>query len=92
MSRWWRLAGWRLPLEARREDLPGLLAGELGLAPASLLDWRIIRQSLDARRKVGFVYTVEFQVEARAERGLQKRRPDLTPVAEERPEIGRAHV
>jgi len=44
------------------ESLPSLLAAQIGLSPATLSDFRIIRKGVDARRKprVKLIYTVSF--------------------------------
>lgn len=80
MKRWFRLSGWRLPLHVKQDELPELLAGALGLGRAAILDWRLTRQSVDARREVCFVYAVEFAVEEGLGEKLRARRPDLVVV------------
>jgi uncharacterized FAD-dependent dehydrogenase len=72
-----RIANVRLGLDEPEARLPDHLARLLGLAPTDLCGWRILRKSLDARRKdaLQFVYTAEVtlpgdeaQVVARARR------------------------
>lgn len=45
------------------EDLPSLLAPLIGLAPADLTGFRIVRKAVDARRKprVKLIYTISFR-------------------------------
>jgi uncharacterized FAD-dependent dehydrogenase len=44
--------------------LPRKVASELGLEPQAILDWQIVRQGVDARRKQRLlrIYTIEFSV------------------------------
>ncbi len=53
-----RVANIRLELGEPEESLPHKLAARLGLAPAAIERWRILRKSLDARSHddVHFVY------------------------------------
>ncbi len=59
-----RLREVALTLDEEESQLPGKVAAELGLAPSAILDWRIVRCGIDARRKprVLRIYTVEFTV------------------------------
>src|SRR4051794_39691334 len=56
-----RIANLRLSIDELESALPKHLARVLGIAPASLERWRILRKSLDARVKHSFhfVYTAE---------------------------------
>ena len=56
-----RITNLRLSLDEPESALPGHLARALGLSPASLQHWRILRKSLDARDKstLQFVYSAE---------------------------------
>ena len=55
-----RIANLRLPVEGPEGDLPRHLGPRLGLAPAEVTRWRILKKSLDARSShdLRFVYTV----------------------------------
>jgi len=57
-----RIANLRLSIDEPESALPAHLARALGIAPASIDQWRILRKSLDARVKdsVHFVYTTEI--------------------------------
>ncbi len=59
-----RLSNVRLGVDVPEANLPAHLARILGLAPAELGRWRILRKSLDARHKdaLQFVYTAEAAV------------------------------
>jgi uncharacterized FAD-dependent dehydrogenase len=59
-----RVSNLRLGLDVPEASLPEHLAPVLGLAPAELHRWRILRKSLDARDKdaLQFVYTAEVTV------------------------------
>lgn len=59
-----RLREVSLALDESESLLPGKIAAELGLAPWAILDWQIVRQGIDARRKprVLRIYTVEFSL------------------------------
>jgi uncharacterized FAD-dependent dehydrogenase len=56
-----RVSNLRLALDEPEAALPDHLAKVLGLGPGELTRWRIMRKSLDARRKdaLQFVYTAE---------------------------------
>jgi uncharacterized FAD-dependent dehydrogenase len=56
-----RIANLRLSLDEPEQALPDHLQHILGLGPSEVSHWRILRKSLDARRKDGlhFVYSVE---------------------------------
>jgi hypothetical protein len=62
-----------LSLEQDESLLPVLVARELGMEPAALKDWKIVRRGIDARKKprVLRVYTLEFSVDD--EEGLLRR-------------------
>jgi uncharacterized FAD-dependent dehydrogenase len=59
-----KISNIRLDLADSEEALPDRAAGRLGLDRDSLLHWRILRKSLDARRHddLHFVYAVEVEV------------------------------
>src|SRR5437762_8608756 len=58
-----RISNLRLSLDEPEEALPAHLARALGIAPADLGTWRILRKSLDARVKdqFHFVYAAEVR-------------------------------
>jgi uncharacterized FAD-dependent dehydrogenase len=59
-----RISNVRLGVDEPETILPERLARILGLAPAALTSWRILRKALDARNKhaLQFVYTVEVSL------------------------------
>src|SRR5262249_56191654 len=59
-----RISNVRLSVEEPEALLPERLARILGVAPAALTRWRILRKSLDARNKhaLQFVYTAEVSL------------------------------
>jgi uncharacterized FAD-dependent dehydrogenase len=61
-----RISNVCLPVEEPEAHLPQRLARILGIAPSALSRWRILRKSLDARRKgsLQFVYTAEVTLSA----------------------------
>ncbi len=65
-----RIANLHLKLDEPESVLPERLARLLGLAPAEIVRWRILRKSLDARDKthLQFVYTAEVVVPEDEER------------------------
>jgi uncharacterized FAD-dependent dehydrogenase len=54
----------RLPIDESESAIPGLIARALGILPAEVRSWRILRKSLDARDKhrFQFVYSAEINV------------------------------
>ena len=59
-----RIAGIKLSLDQDPSELGPAICKKLRIAPADLLDYRIVRQSLDARQpaNIHFVYTVDARV------------------------------
>jgi uncharacterized protein len=59
-----RVSNLRLPVEEPESNLPDHLARALGIRPAELLRWRIIRKALDLRDKqhIRFVYNFEVDL------------------------------
>lgn len=59
-----RVAGIKISLDQDPADLGPAICKKLRIAPADLMDYRIVRQSLDARQpaNIHFVYTVDAQV------------------------------
>jgi uncharacterized FAD-dependent dehydrogenase len=77
-----RIANLRLSLDEPEPLVLEHVARALGVSPASVERWRILRKSLDARRKdaLQFVYTTEVHCpddETRLIALAQQRRPDL---------------
>ncbi len=77
-----RIANLRLSIDEPESALPKHLARVLGIAPAALARWRILRKSLDARQKdaVHFVYAAEVATpedEARLLTIAQRKHRDL---------------
>jgi uncharacterized FAD-dependent dehydrogenase len=65
----------RLELDDPEECLPGRAAEVLGLSRDSLLHWRILRKSLDARRRddIHFTYSMELELPEEDRRRLESR-------------------
>ncbi|MBQ3389811.1 MAG: hypothetical protein IJG57_01895 [Firmicutes bacterium] len=63
----------KLELTEDRDCLPSKIEKKLGLKPGSIADWRIVRESVDARKKpkVLRIYSVDFAAER--EEALLKR-------------------
>ncbi len=79
-----RLHNIRLGLDQPEEELFRKICRKLNLAPAELLEVKITRKAVDARKKdnVFFSYSVEFQVAGKALRKLAKFK-ELQPVADQ---------
>src|SRR5476651_114047 len=85
-----RVANLRLSIDEPESALPKHLARVLGIAPAGLERWRILRKSLDARVKDSFhfVYTAEVAThedEARLMTTARRRHRDLQIEQHEEP-------
>src|SRR6478609_10606421 len=65
-----RVSNLRLPVEEPEANLPAHLARALGLRPADLGRWRVVRKALDLRdkRQLRFVYNFEVDLPADEER------------------------
>ncbi|MBR6325184.1 MAG: NAD(P)-binding protein, partial [Lachnospiraceae bacterium] len=63
----------KMSISAGPEELPGQICHILGIRPQELQDWKILRRSLDARKKpdLWYVYTLEAKVSGEA--GVLKR-------------------
>lgn len=59
-----RITGLRLKVGEREAQLAGMVCARLGIKPDELLDWRISKKSIDARKKTGvyLVYSVDAAV------------------------------
>jgi len=58
-----RLTNIRLPVEAPEDDLPSTLAQTLGVRPEELGRWRILRKSLDARKRTSLEWVYSAVVD-----------------------------
>jgi uncharacterized FAD-dependent dehydrogenase len=87
-----RINNLRIPLDGDISELKGMSAKKLHLKAGSLRDFKIIRESVDARRKnrIDFIYTVEFSLDA-DEKSIADRLGDsdviFTPVHDREPFI-----
>ena len=72
-----RVSNLRLSLDEPEASLPQHLASALGINPADIHAWRILRKSLDARNKdrLQFVYTTEISTFPGEEDRLLKHSP-----------------
>jgi hypothetical protein len=79
-----RVSNLRLPVDAPESALRDRLARTIGLPPADLRAWRILRKSLDVRDKshLQFVYNAEVLVPEGEEPGLLKRAAQAGPHVE----------
>jgi hypothetical protein len=89
----YRITNLRLPVDLPEEELPAEVARRLGMQPAELGPFRIVRKSLDARRRhdLQFVYTLTIFPPAAAagtegERRLRawRRRVEIAPFTADR--------
>lgn len=71
-----RINNIRLGVEQSEDSLPDALARTLGVSPADLRRWRILRKSLDARSRddLMFVYSATVDLGDDEQRVFQKRR------------------
>jgi len=56
----------RLPVDLDETEIPYFMAKKMKTSPESLKNWRILRRSIDARKKpqIYYVYTIEFFLDA----------------------------
>ena len=73
----------KLELTEDRDCLPSKIEKKLGLKPGTVTDWRIVRESVDARKKpkIYRIYTVDFAAER--EQALLKKHKALRPAPEQ---------
>src|SRR5260370_1092248 len=71
-----RVNNLRLAVEAPEESLRETLASALGVRPAEIGRWRILRKSLDARSRdeLVFVYSAAVDLDEREEQVFRSRR------------------
>ena len=75
-----QLSGFTMPPGYERRDLEEKLLRRLRLAPGELLQWHILRESLDARKKDQIHYQLSLALKVRDEAALKKRcREHLQP-------------
>lgn len=69
-----RVTGLKLGLDKDTGELPGLIARKLGTPPENIVDWQIVRRSVDARKKdqVHFVYSVDVALKRGEEKLLAR--------------------
>jgi uncharacterized FAD-dependent dehydrogenase len=82
-----KISNLRLELDDPEESLPARAAERLGLGPHSVLHWRILRKSLDARRHddLHFTYAMELELPDEDARHVESRGvPDVQPYIPER--------
>lgn len=85
-----RISNLRLPLDEPESALPEVLARALGLPPAAIARWRILRKSLDSRNRqaLEFVYSAEVTLgedEARVVELARGKRPARVELHDEPP-------
>ena len=74
-----RISQLKLPIDGDIRDLPQKAAKLLGVSTEELQSFRIVRQSIDARKKqqLQYVYTVECSLEREETRVLQTGNPNI---------------
>jgi uncharacterized protein len=95
-----KVANIRMELDEPEEALAEKLSARLGVAPAGIARWRILRKSLDARRHddLHFIYAAEVELPAagaETEAATSRDAPDVEPFLPERfewPEPGAASL
>ncbi len=80
-----------------RGQVEKALLHKLGITPSELVDWRIFKESIDARKEemIYFVYTVDAEVRNEARLLARRRDSDLAPSPEneyEHPVTGQAEL
>jgi len=81
---WLRINNLRTPVELPEAELPQHIADVLGVTPADLGSWRILRKSLDARARNNLQFVYSVSVEPRANDVPPN--PNVADVVEYRPE------
>lgn len=82
-----RMAQLTLPIDGNREDLIQKAARQLGIRTEEILEFTILRQSIDARKKTQLqaVYTVELRTEREEQLVRQAKSPNITLAGKEVP-------
>ena len=70
-----RISNLRLRFDEPETELPSRLARVLGIPQSEMVDWRILRKSLDARdnSRLGYVYSAEIRLPDHEEKRLIKK-------------------
>src|SRR5690349_18555488 len=71
-----RVSNLRLPVEEPEAHLPAHLARALGVLPADLGRWRVVRKALDLRDKRNLRFVYNFEVDA-SPKPLAALRPEV---------------
>ncbi len=84
-----RLSELKLPLDHEEEDLAPAICKRLKIDPVGLLTHRVVKESVDARRKsaIQIAYSLELELQPELERQLLKRfkrDPHLQPASDTR--------
>ena len=87
-----RLSELKLPLDHGEADLTDALCRRLRIAPEQLLEQRVVKRSIDARKRqaIQLAYSVEFSLEPVVEQQLLqrfRRDPHLQPASSSRYEL-----
>ena len=87
-----RLSELKLPLDHSEADLTAALCRRLRIAPEQLLEQRVVKRSIDARKRqaIQLAYSVEFSLEPVLEQQLLqrfRRDPHLQPASSSRYEL-----
>ena len=63
-----RLSQVKLPIDHGDEDLPNAVLRRLRIPAEQLLDWRLVKRSIDARRRdrIQLIYSVDVRVQSEA--------------------------
>ena len=74
-----RISQLKLSVDGDTRELPGKAAKLLGISPERFQNFRIVRQSIDARKKqqIQYVYTVECSMDGEEEQVRQAANPNI---------------
>ena len=74
-----RFSGLNVPLDYTAASIEALLRSKLSLSPSDLISWRLVRKSIDARKKTDVHFVLTVDLETKNEAVLLKKYRFLSP-------------
>ena len=75
----------KLPVTHKKEDIPAKLAKTLKIPQNRIRSWKVVKQSIDARKKdqILFIYTIDVEIENQQQLIKKLKNPQITLTKED---------